>query len=81
MYFSSLMSIVYPFKLIVSILQAVITGSNMQGENFLLAYFTSCRLKKIYFLIPNQYLKSMQLTDTKVVNINLQVKEPIHFDL
>lgn len=35
----------------------------------------------MYFLIPNQYLQSMQLTDTKVVNTNLQVKEPIHFDL
>lgn len=75
------MSIVYPFKLILSILQAVIVRSNMQRENFLLTYFTSRRLKKIYFLIPNQYLKSVQLTDTKVVNINLQVKEPIHFDL
>lgn len=81
MYFSSLMSIVYPFKLIVSILQAVIIGSYMQRENFLLAYFTPHRLKKIHFLIPNQYLKSMQLADTKVVNINLQVKEPIHSDL
>lgn len=81
MYFSSLMSIVYPFKLIVSILQAVIIGSNKQTENFLLAYFTPHRLKKIYFLILNQYLKSMQLADTKVVNINLQVKEPIHSDL
>lgn len=53
----------------------------MQTENFLLAYFTPRRLKKIYFLILNQYLKSMQLADTKVVNINLQVKEPIHSDL
>lgn len=53
----------------------------MQREIFLLAYLTSHKLKKIYFLIPNQYLKSMQLTDSKVVNINLQVKEPIHFDL
>lgn len=75
------MSIVYPFKLIISILQAVIIGSNMQRGNFLLAYFTPHRLKKIHFLILNQYLKSMQLADTKVVNINLQVKEPIHSDL
>lgn len=72
------MSMVYPLKLTVLILQAVIMGYNLQREIFLLASFASHNEEKLPFNPQSIFGEhTINLIDVHIVNINLQVKEPV----